>query len=443
MKNWYEIYKTTIVKTISREDVAKTIRIAAQKFVEAKKQALRQIKNLEELLRRAKEIRRDAINNLESLIKEVKEHVEAVGGTFYLAKTAGDANRKVLEICEKHEAKTIVKSKSTTTEEISLNEFLEEHDVEVVETDLGEYIIQQLKEKPSHFVVPAVHISKEKIAELFSKLLGEKIPPEITAITLAARKILRRKFITADIGISGANAIAADTGTIFLITNEGNGRFVTNAPPIHICITGIEKINPTIEDAFTITRILPIYATGQIMTSYVSLITGPSRTADIEFTPTIGVHGPKELHLILLDNGRTKMLKDPSFKDALQCIRCGSCLNVCPVYQRLGGTYGYKYIGAIGTIFTAFMHGIEKAAGPAYACTLCSKCVEACPLGLDIPKMMTRLRNRLQKMGYTTPPHQKVLANIFQTGNPFGEPKETRTTWMKPRPSGKSDIIKV
>jgi len=431
MKNWYETYKTAIIESLSKRDITKTIKNAAKKFVESKNEVLKQIKNIEELRKRVREIRKNAINNLESLIKEVKEHVEAVGGTFYLAKTAENANKRVLEICEKHEAKLVVKSKSMTTEEIFLNEFLEEHNIEVVETDLGEFIIQQLKEKPSHFVVPAIHISREKIARLFSKLLGEKVPPEIPAITLAARKILRRKFITANVGISGANAIAADTGTIFLVTNEGNGRFVTNAPPIHICIAGIEKINPTVEDSFTITRILPLYATGQIMTSYVSLITGPSRTADIEFITTIGVHGPKELHLILLDNGRTNMLKDPNFKEALQCIRCGSCLNVCPVYQRLGGTYGYKYIGAIGTIFTAFMHGIEKAAGPAYACTLCAKCTQACPLELDIPKMVEKLRNKLQKTGYTTSPHKRVLTNILRTGNPFGEEKGIRTSWMK------------
>lgn len=431
MKNWYETYKTTIIETLSKRDITKTIKSAAKKFVEAKNEALKQIKNIEELCKRVREIRQNAINNLEFLIKEVKEHIESVGGTFYLAKKAEEANKRILDICEKHEAKLVVKSKSMTTEEIFLNEFLEEHNIEIVETDLGEFIIQQLKERPSHFVVPAIHISREKIVKLFSKLSGQKIPPEIQTITLTARKILRKKFITADIGISGANAISADTGTIFLLTNEGNGRFVTNAPPVHVCIAGIEKINPTIEDAFTITRILPLYATGQIMTSYVSLITGPSRTADIEFITTIGVHGPKQLHLILLDNGRTNMLKDPRFKEALQCIRCGSCLNVCPAYQRLGGTYGYKYIGAIGTIFTVFMHGIKKAAGPAYACTLCAKCTQACPLELDIPKMIEKLRTKLQKTGYTTLPHKKVLTNIFKAGNPFGENEEMRTSWMK------------
>ena len=431
MKNWYEIYKNTIIETLSKEEITKTIKKAAQKITENKDNALKQIKNVEELLKRVREIRQNAIDQLETLIKEVKESIEAVGGTFYLAKTAEEANKKVLEICEEHEAKLVVKSKSMTTEEIFLNEYLEKHSIEVIETDLGEFIIQQLEEKPSHFVAPAIHIPREKISKLFSKLTGEKISQEITEITLAARKLLREKFIKADIGISGANAIAADTGTIFLVTNEGNGRFVTNAPPVHICIAGIEKINPTIEDAFIITRILPIYATGQTMTSYISLITGPSRTADIEFTTTIGVHGPKELHLILLDNGRTNMLKDPDFKEAIQCIRCGSCLNVCPVYQRIGGTYGYKYIGAIGTIYTAFTHGMEKAAGPAYTCTLCAKCAQACPLELNIPKMVTKLRSRLQKAGYTAPPHQKVLTNILNTGNPFGEPEQTRTTWMK------------
>jgi len=431
MKNWYETYKATIANTILKKDTAKTIKKAAQKFVETRNKALKRVKNVEILCKKVREIRKEAINNIEFFIKEVKESIEMVGGTFYLAKTEEEANKKVLEICENHEAKLVVKSKSMTTEEISLNEYLEKHNIEVVETDLGEFIIQQLKEKPSHFVVPAIHISKEKIAQFFSKLTEEKIAPEISTITLAARKLLRKKFLEAEIGISGANAIAADTGTIFLITNEGNGRFVTNAPPVHVCIAGIEKINPTIEDSFTVARILPIYATGQIMTSYVSLITGPSRTADIEFTTTIGVHGPKELHLILLDNGRTNMLKDVDFKEALQCIRCGSCLNVCPVYQRIGGTYGYKYIGAIGTIYTTFTHGIEKAAGPAYACTLCAKCVKACPLELNIPKMVEKLRNALQKTGYTIPPHQKVFANILHFGNPFGEPPQTRTIWME------------
>ncbi len=418
---WYEEYIALLDRALRNVEAMKVIRDATDRFFAARKEATSRIKRFKELVEKLREIRREAIERVDELIKMVKESVEFAGGAFHFARDKDEANGIVLKICEEHDAKLVVKSKSMTTEEIDLNNVLESRGIEVVETDLGEFIIQQLKEKPSHLVAPAIHIPRKRIADMFSSILGEDVPPEIPAITMAARRVLREKFFKADIGISGTNAIAADTGTIFLITNEGNGGFVTNAPPVHICIAGIEKLNPTVEDAFIVSRLIPVFATGQLMPSYISLITGPSRTGDVEFVLTIGVHGPKEVHLVLLDNGRTKVLRDPDFRDALMCVRCGSCLNVCPVYRTIGGTYGYRYVGGIGIILTAFTEGLEKCAGPAFACTLCGKCTLACPLELDIPGMIEKLRKRLQRNGYAVPRHKQILENILNYGNPFGE----------------------
>jgi iron-sulfur cluster protein len=362
----------------------------------------------------------------------VRENIEALGGIFYLAKDANELNDYVSKVCLDHGAKLIVKGKSMVTEEIFLNSALAAEGFEVIETDLGERIIQLRGEKPSHFIVPAIHIPREDVSELFSKVSGKKLPPDIPALTKVAREMLREKFTTAEIGITGANVVSASTGTIFILENEGNARFTSNAPPTHICVTGIEKIVPTLEDAMVITQLLPPYATGQLMSCYVSLITGPSRTADIELTTAIGMHGPKELHLVLLDNGRQNMIKDLDFKEAAYCIRCGSCLNDCPVYREIGGQImGHRYVGGIGIILTAFFHGLEKAAPFAFACTGCGACKNACPLELGIPAMVEKIRRRLVEAGYVTSPHAQIGRSIEKYNNPFGEPPEKRTFWLK------------
>lgn len=430
--DWYKSSKANVVKALENEKLQIALNRATAVFSRKKMAALKKLSRTPYLKKRAREIKSWSIDHLPELINMVKENIEALGGVFYLAKDAKELNNYVSKICLAHGAKLIVKGKSMVSEETFLNEALMAKDLEVIETDLGERIIQLRGEKPSHFTAPAIHISREEVSGLFSKVTGRKLPPDIPTLTRVAREMLREKFITADIGITGANVVSADTGTIFVIENEGNIRFVSNAPPTHICITGIEKIVPTIEDAMVITQLLPLYATGQLMPCYVSLITGPSRTADIELTVTIGMHGPRELYFVLLDNGRQNMIKNPNFKEAAYCIRCGSCLYECPVYREIGGqVMGHRYMGGIGIIFTAFFHGLDKAAPFAFACAGCGACKNACPLELDIPTMVEKVRLKLVEAGYLTPSHAQIRENIEKCNNPFGEAIEKRTTWLR------------
>jgi L-lactate dehydrogenase complex protein LldG len=307
------------------------------------------------------------------------------------------------------------------SEEIHLNKLLEKLGNKVYETDLGEFIIQLRNEKPTHILNPSVHIPKEEVAKTFSKLLGRAIEADIPTLVGVAREYLRDKFCNADIGITGANVIAANTGTMFIIENEGNARFVSNAPPMHICITGVEKVVPTLSDAFKVVQVLPPYATGVLMSAYVSMITSPSRTADIEKTLVYGAHGPKELHVVFLDNGRTEMLKDPIFREALYCLRCGGCMYECPVYRVIGGSFGHNYFGGIGIIWSAFTSGEETVAAAIDACTKCGRCLEVCPVDIDTPKMVEKLKERLIKKGYISPKHEAIRKSILEKGNPFGE----------------------
>ncbi len=342
--------------------------------------------------------KREAIDRLPELVAQFKEEAEKAGAQVHLAKTPSDALTIVADLAEKHGVKLVVKSKSMATEEIGLNEHLEERRIKVVETDLGEWIVQLAGEKPSHLITPALHKTREEIAELFSNYTGEEVPADIPKLVEVARKELRHFFIDADMGITGANVAIAETGTLVIVTNEGNGRLVSTLPPIHVAVLGMEKIMPTMEDATAVLKVLSKSGTGQKATTYVSFITGPSRTADIELSLTIGVHGPKEVHIILLDNGRTEMRDRPEFRDALDCIRCGACLNACPSFQAVGGhAFGYKYTGPIGLILTAFHHGHDHAEGPQSLCLSCNACETVCPAAIDIPRMILDLRQEINR----------------------------------------------
>jgi L-lactate dehydrogenase complex protein LldF len=272
------------------------------------------------------------------------------------------------------------------TEEIELNEALEQIGVEAVETDLGEYIVQLAHEKPSHILAPAVHKSKEDVADLFAETLnapGLKLPEEMTAV---ARKRLREKFLAADMGITGANFGIAETGTIVLIENEGNIRLSTTRPRLHVALMGIEKVIPTLDDLAVFLKILARSASGQKMSTYVSLITGPRRAGETD--------GAEEFHLIILDNGRTRLLADEETRESLYCLRCGACLNVCPVYQKLGGhAYGTVYSGPIGSIVTPAFAGLEHSKDLPFASTLCGACRDICPVRIDIPRILLKLRS--------------------------------------------------
>ena len=345
---------------------------------------------------KVREVKERNLAKLPALLEKFKQEAEKLGAVVVEAKDAEELNRYVLDLARKRGVKLAVKSKSMVTEEIELNQVLAEAGIRVVETDLGEWIVQLAGEKPSHFVTPAIHKTKEQVAELLSQVVGKPLPPDIPKLVQVAREELRQAFIDADMGITGANLAIAESGTLVLVTNEGNGRLVSSLPPIHVAVMGIEKLVESLEDAVPILKMLGSSATGQKLTSYTTLITGPSRTADIEKQLTLGVHGPKELHIIFLDNGRRELLDDPEFREALYCIKCSACLNLCPVFMEVGGhVFGHVYHGGIGTILTAFLNDLSAAKELSQICTTCRQCADICPAKIDIPKLTLALRGRL------------------------------------------------
>ncbi|MCX8169535.1 MAG: LUD domain-containing protein, partial [Candidatus Methanomethyliaceae archaeon] len=317
----YSMKREEFLKWLKDENRRRGLSRAVSSYVSSKEKILARMPHIDVIRKEARKIKENSMERIFELLKEAMDNIIDSHGNAYFAKNAEEAREIVLKLIGSN--KMVIKSKSLVSEEIELNEFLEKHDNKVFETDLGEFIIQLRGEKPTHIINPSVHVPREEVAKTFSKLIGREVKSDIEELVKVAREYLRDKFFTADVGITGANVVAANTGTIFIIENEGNARFVSNAPPIHICITGMEKIVPTLEDAFKIVQVLPPYATAIPMSAYVSMITSPSRTADIEKTLVYGVHGPKELHVIFLDNGRTRMLSDSILKEALYCIRCG------------------------------------------------------------------------------------------------------------------------
>ncbi len=352
--------------------------------------------NFPERQRRLAEIKARCIERLPELVEQFTEEATRVGCVVHRAATAEDARRIVGDLAKQRQVKLVVKSKTMVAEEVELNPYLEGQGVEVVETDLGEWIIQLANEHPSHILAPALHKTREQIAELIGKATGRPLAGASNEeIVAAARQHLRQSFINADMGITGANIAIAETGTLVLVTNEGNGRLVMTLPPIHVALVGVEKIVPSLDEATEILKLLAPSATGQKMSVYTSFTTGPSRSADIENSLTVGVHGPKEVHIILVDNGRWKMREDPEFREALQCIRCGACANVCPPYQTVGGhVFGHVYTGPIGIVVTPFHHGMKNAAEPQALCVSCNACETVCPVGIPLARMILDLRRR-------------------------------------------------
>jgi L-lactate dehydrogenase complex protein LldF len=311
--------------------------------------------------------------------------VIAHGGLVHWARNAAEAADFVLATAKRHGAKLIVKSKSMTTEEIDLNERLGHHGLESVETDLGEYILQLNHERPYHIVAPALHLTRYDVAGIFERNLGVQNETVIENQTRVARQVLRAKFLDADIGISGANFLIADSGAVTIVENEGNARLSTSAPKVHIAIAGIEKMIPRAQDLATFLKLLGRSATGQPLTVYTSFLSGPRRLGEID--------GPEEFHVVLLDGGRTKLLADETKRQSLYCIRCGACLNHCPVYRKIGGhSFPWVYSGPIGAILTPQFHGVESEPALPFASSLCGACAEVCPVKIDIPKILLELR---------------------------------------------------
>jgi len=361
--------------------------------------------DFEALREQVREIKRQAIERLPELVAQFRAEAEAVNAVVHLADDATQACRIVVNLARERGVTLAAKSKSVTTEEISLNAALQAAGVTVVETDLGEYICQLAGERPSHFVSPAMHKTREEVAALLSRALGRPVPDDIPSLVECARCALREVFVNAQMGITGANIAIADTGTLVLVTNEGNGRLVSSLPPLHVAVVGIDKVVPSLDEAATILKILARSATGQKITSYTTLITGPSRTSDIEKTTALGAHGPKELHIVLVDNGRSRLREDKALQEALLCIRCGACLYVCPPFRAVGGhAFGHIYTGGIGAIFTAFYHGGDAARDPLSLCAGCRYCVDFCPAGVDVPRLVLALRARLG-----APPAKRVF----------------------------------
>src|ERR1700682_4889937 len=339
------------------------------------------------------------LERLPELAEQFKQRLEAVGGKVHFAKDAAEARDIIAQICLKAGSQrtdggrmVVTKVKSMVTEEIELNPHLEALGMEVVETDLGERMVQLTHTRPSHLIAPAIHLTKEDAANVFGT------EATVEAIQHHARNSLRQKFIDATVGISGANMAIAETGTIVLVTNEGNADLTTTLPSVHIALFGVDKVVATMEDAVAMLRMLPRSGTGQIMTSYVNWITGPSRSADIEQSLTIGVHGPREMHCVILDNGREAMRADPVFQDALTCIRCGACSNACPPFMAVGGhQFGHIYTGPIGLVLTPFHHGLEASDLSNTLCTQCNACQEICPVDIPLPRQILEHRKKGRK----------------------------------------------
>ena len=331
--------------------------------------------------------RQENLPRLPQLVEQFRQRLEAVGGRFHFAPDAAEARQIVGQICERAGAGIVTKSKSMATEEIGLNHHLEALGMEVVETDLGEYMVQRLGQHPSHLLAPAIHLTVQDWADE----LG--VEPDRDAIMGHARQELREKFINAAVGISGANAAIAETGTVMIVTNEGNADLTITLPRVHIAVFGIDKVIASLDDAVSMLRMLPRSATGQLMSTYVNWVTGPSRSSDIGFSPVIGAHGPREMHCVVLDNGRTEMLADPVFADAMTCIRCGACSNACPAFMAVGGhQFGHIYSGPIGLVLTPFHHGLEAGELPNSLCTQCNACQEICPVDIPLPRQILEHR---------------------------------------------------
>jgi L-lactate dehydrogenase complex protein LldF len=344
----------------------------------------------QELRDQANRIKQHTIENLDHYLEQLESKVIEHGGKVLWCRDGGEVVDFLVMLAREKNTNLIVKSKSMVTEEFDLNERLAQHGLEPVETDLGEFIIQLAREKPYHIVLPALHMTRYQVADLFSEKLGVEREEVIEKQTKIARAVLREKFLRAGIGITGANFLVADSGAVVMATNEGNGRFTSTAPKVHVVVAGIEKLVPRAKDLATFLKLLGRSATGQPLTVYTSFLSGPRRAGEID--------GPEEFYLILLDNGRTKLLADREKRQSLYCIRCGACLNHCPVYRKIGGhNYPWVYSGPIGAIITPQYQGVLRHPWLPFASSLCGACADVCPVKIEIPRILLSLRSEVNK----------------------------------------------
>ncbi|MFQ5955039.1 MAG: LutB/LldF family L-lactate oxidation iron-sulfur protein [Kiloniellales bacterium] len=374
-------------------------------FVEKRAAAADRLPEFEALRDRARDIKDHVLGHLDYYLEAFEARVRENGGSVHWCGTPEEARQAVLAICRELNAKTVTKGKTMIGEEIALNEFLERHGIEPVETDLGEYIIQLRREPPSHIIAPAIHVNKEQVADAFRAAHRELDPErpltEVPTLLAEARLKLRDKFLKADVGITGANFLIAETGSSVIVTNEGNADLTQTLPKAHIVLASLEKLVPTLEDACTILRVLARSATGQEASVYTTFATGPRRPGDLD--------GPQQSHVVLLDNGRSAML-GTEFQDILRCIRCGACMNHCPVYAAVGGhAYGAVYSGPMGAVLTPWLVGIEEAGHLPNASTFCGRCEAVCPMRIPLPRLMRHWRVREFEAGRAPPAHRYGL----------------------------------
>jgi L-lactate dehydrogenase complex protein LldF len=380
-------------RAVADEQLHDSIELFTHKSVAGRNAVLEALPEASELREQAYRIKQETMANLDRYLGQMADAVEARGGNVFFAADGEDVVRYIGNLAQKKGAKVITKSKSMATEEIELNRRLEEDyaGLEIVETDLGEWIAQLAGDTPSHIVGPILHMNRQRITEILSRTAGEELPPDVEALGSFARRRLREKFLTADMGITGANFGVAETGTVATVTNEGNARLVTSVPPVHVVVMGIEKLVPRFADLSVFIRLLARSSTGQKLSVYTNFITGPRQRGELD--------GAEELHLILMDNGRSRLL-GTEFEEALYCIRCGACLNVCPVYRQTGGhAYGSTYSGPIGAVITPLLKGHDEAKDLPHASSLCGACWEACPVGIPLHDLLLKLRNQQVEEG--------------------------------------------
>ena len=374
-------------ESLGDEQLQRNLRKFQGKFVPARRDALRELDDFEGTREATRAIRQRALDDLDVWLEIFEANATKSGATVLWAEAPADINRLVLDIARRHSVAKIIKSKSMVSEESALDHAIEAAGLTVVETDLGEYILQiNDYEPPSHIIGPALHKSKEEVATLFSKTHKTERKTDIQALCLEARSVLREHYLTADMGITGGNFFVAESGSVVVVTNEGNATLTTTLPKVHVAISGIEKIVPTLEDVATLMRLLPRSATGQSISNYLDILTGPKGAAEAS--------GPEHMYFILVDSGRTSVLGS-DVREALRCIRCGACMNHCPVYQNIGGhSYGWVYPGPIGSILTPMYVGLENALDLPQASTFCNQCGVVCPVKIPLPDLQRKLREQ-------------------------------------------------
>ncbi len=376
--------------------LAEAYRSSTLRLYDHRRQAIAEVPGFEALRERARALKREVITHLDYYLEQFAASVERRGGKVHWAVDAREACALVIALARECGAKEVVKAKSMVSEEIELNHALETAGIRPVESDLGEYILQLANERPAHIVAPAIHKTRGDVADLFERHVDPHRAEEPEELTAVARQALRTVFAEAGMGVSGANFAVAETGTIVTVENEGNIRFSTTAPRVHVALVGIEKLIPRFQDLAVFLRLLGRSGTGQKLTSYTSILTGPRR---------LGEDGPDEMHVILIDNGRTRALADEKMREALYCIRCGACLNACPVYRKIGGhAYGWVYSGPIGALITPELAGLKQARELPFASSLCGACREVCPVKINIPDLLLHLRAQAQETAAATKP---------------------------------------